>query len=312
MLYNFFVQMVQIRTVEEFLIQMFKKGEGKFWVGGPGEEAVQVVLGHLINKGYGVNYDFTHLHYRNNGVMLAMGEEPINIIRQMCSTSTDPYTGGRNFVSHPCKKEWNIPPVTSTIQTQFSLAIGTALAQSNNNNGITIVVGGDAGTASPDFESCLIWSKRPSKELPILMVITNNSYGISTKIETQHDRQHIIKRAQALNIETVKIDGTDIIEVWNNLSTAFTHVRETRTPFLIECGVSRLYGHSSSSGASFNFSEKCPIQQLENKLLKLNTINTNTLLELKLSFKSQLQTALKQVKQEPRPSQEKILCNVFK
>src|SRR5678815_3119741 len=88
--------MLRARVLEERLIQMYKQGDGYFWIGGPGEEAFNVPLGMLIEKGKGPQYDYCHFHYRNSGTMLAMGADPIDSLRMMKNTATDPYTGGRN------------------------------------------------------------------------------------------------------------------------------------------------------------------------------------------------------------------------
>jgi len=94
--------MLTTRLVEERTIAMWKSGHGYFWIGGPGEEAFNVPLGMLVHKGEGPLYDYLHMHYRSNGVVLAMGEDPINILRQMKNTATDPYSGGRNFAGEQC------------------------------------------------------------------------------------------------------------------------------------------------------------------------------------------------------------------
>src|SRR3954463_872595 len=74
--------MVRARLLEERLIKMSKGGEGFFWIGGPGEEGFNVPLGLQVKKGQGINYDYLHLHYRSSGIMLAMGAEVIDTIRQ--------------------------------------------------------------------------------------------------------------------------------------------------------------------------------------------------------------------------------------
>src|ERR1700751_4369016 len=82
--------MVRARLLEERLIKMSKGGDGFFWIGGPGEEAFNVPLGLQIKKGHGVEHDFLHLHYRSSGIYLALGGEPLDALRQMRSTATDP------------------------------------------------------------------------------------------------------------------------------------------------------------------------------------------------------------------------------
>ena len=75
--------MLRTRILEDRLITMYKQGEGFFWIGGPGEEALSVPLGLLIDKGQGVDHDYLHPHYRQTGTLLAMGADPVDSIRQM-------------------------------------------------------------------------------------------------------------------------------------------------------------------------------------------------------------------------------------
>ena len=82
--------MLRARLLELRLITMYKRGEGFFWIGGPGEEAFNVPLGLLVDKGMGVDHDFLHLHYRSSGTLLAMGADPVDSIRQMRNAATDP------------------------------------------------------------------------------------------------------------------------------------------------------------------------------------------------------------------------------
>src|SRR6185436_19506542 len=180
--------MLRARILEERLITMYRQGEGFFWIGGPGEEALSVPLGLLVDKGQGVDHDYLHLHYRSSGTLLAMGADPVDSIRQMRNTASDPYSRGRNFSGHFSVRAWNVVPINSPIGVQFSVGIGTARAQraGTGAKGITIVQGGDAGTAEGDFATALVWSSRKGQELPLLILVTNNRFGISTPYAGQH------------------------------------------------------------------------------------------------------------------------------
>ncbi len=117
--------MLEARVLEERLIRMQKQGDGFFWIGGPGEEAFNTALGLLLDKGHGLDHDFTHLHYRSSATLLAMGGESIDCLRQMRMKATDPFSGGRNFVGHYAVRAWNMCPISSPIEVQYSIAIGT-------------------------------------------------------------------------------------------------------------------------------------------------------------------------------------------
>lgn len=304
--------MVKTRVLEERLIQMYKQGHGYFWIGGPGEEAFNVPLGLLMKKGQGLDYDYLHAHYRQSGTLLAMGEEPIGALRQMKNTATDPYSGGRNFAGHFSKKEWNIAPVSSPIEVQYSIAPGTAMAQKRHGgDGISIVTGGDAGTAEGDFATCLIWSSRPANPLPLLIIVTNNKWGISTSADGQHGETRISDRGRAFNIRSKTINGNDPLEAYREIKEAMDYVRTERKPFLLEALVSRLYGHSSASGANFVANEVDCLKEFEAKLEKDGVLTRQQMDELRNRYTEELAAAARQVRDEPQPAGETIWNHIY-
>ncbi len=304
--------MVRTRLLEERLITMQKQGDGYFWIGGPGEEAFNIPLGMLVHKGMGPQYDYLHLHYRSGGVLLAMGADPIDSLRQMKNTATDPYSGGRNFAGHPSIRKWNVVPVSSPIEVQYSMAPGTALAQKRaGGRGITIVTGGDAGTAEGDFATCLVWSSRQGAELPLLIIVTNNQYGISTPYEGQHGESNIADRGRAFGMRTQTIDGNDPEVSYHALQEAMEYVRTQRKPFLLEAMVSRLYGHSSSSGASFIAGERDCVAEIETRLVERGVMTRDAMSELRARINAEMQDATKLVRSEPQPTPESIWEHVF-
>ena len=304
--------MVKARALEERLIQMYKQGDGYFWIGGPGEEAFNVPLGLLIHKGQGPQYDYCHFHYRNSGTLLAMGADPIDALRQMKNTATDPYSGGRNFVGHYAIRKWNVVPVSSPIEVQYSMAPGTAMANKRaGGRGITIVTGGDAGTAEGDFSTCLIWCSRPANPLPALIVVTNNKWGISTSFAGQHGEKRVSDRGKGFGIESKTIDGNDPEVCYRELSAAMEYVRGERKPFLLEAVVSRLHGHSSASGANRVNDEADCIVGFERRLEERGLLTRQQMDELRAQYAAELLAAHKQVKDEPQPDPRSIRDHVF-
>jgi 2-oxoisovalerate dehydrogenase E1 component alpha subunit len=304
--------MVKTRVLEERLITMYKQGDGYFWIGGPGEEAFNVPLGMMVQKGQGPAFDYVHLHYRSAGTLLAMGADPVDFLRQMKNTASDPFSGGRNFAGHVSIRKWNVAPISSPIEIQFSIAPGTAMAQKRHGGtGITIVQGGDAGTAEGDFATCLIWSSRKGSELPVLMIVTNNRIGISTPYDTQHGEKYIADRGKAFGMETAVIDGNDPESSWLGLSKAMTYVREKRRPYLLEVSVSRLYGHSSASGANFQKDEPDCLANFEAKLEKRGLLTRKAMDAVRDKYTNELSVASKIVRDEPQPEGSTIFDHVF-
>lgn len=303
--------MVRGRLLEERLIKMSKGGEGFFWIGGPGEEGFNVPLGLLVKKGQGLDYDYLHLHYRSSGIVLAMGAQVIDTIRQMRTTATDPYSMGRNFVNHYAIPEWNVMPISPTIETQYSTVIGTAIAQARHGgDAISIVNGGDAGTAEGDFHSCLVWANRPALPLPVLMIVTNNGYGISTPSGGQHGEKNISDWGKAFNMPSKTINGNDPVESWLSIQEAMNYCRKERKPYLLEVKVSRLYGHSSSSGANRVPEVDC-IQYFEEQLQKRSLISSAQIEKVWNENRAACDEAYAQVKNEPFPEPEDIWKHIF-
>ncbi|MBE2250629.1 MAG: thiamine pyrophosphate-dependent dehydrogenase E1 component subunit alpha [Myxococcus sp.] len=304
--------MVKARCLEERLIAMYKSGHGYFWIGGPGEEAFNVPLGMLIKKGQGPAFDFCHFHYRQSATLLAMGEEPLGAIRQMKNTSTDPYSGGRNFAGHFSKKAWNIVPVSSPIEVQYSMVIGTAMAQKRlGGDAISIVTGGDAGTAEGDFATCLVWSSRPNEELPVLIIVTNNTWGISTPYDQVQGVERISDRGVPFGMRTKTIDGNDPISAYLELKEAFEYVRTERKPYLVEARVSRLYGHSSASGANFSTVEADCLSLFEERLDKHGVRAKAEAKRLREKYAEAYAELARQAKEEPFPDGATIWDHVY-
>ncbi len=302
--------MLKARVLEERLITMYKQGDGYFWIGGPGEEAFNVPLGLLVDKGQGVDHDYLHLHYRSSATLLAMGADPVDSLRQMKNTASDPYSRGRNFAGHYSVRKWNVAPVSSPIEVQYSIAIGTAHAQ-RGAKGISIVQGGDAGTAEGDFATSLVWSSRKGAELPLLLIVTNNQYGISTPYAEQHCEPPIADRGKAFGMPTAIVDGNDPEASWAALKKAIDYVRTERKPYLIEAMVSRLHGHSSASGANFVANEVDCLARFESKLEERKLLTRARMDEMRARFTQELLEASKKVREEPQPDGSQIWEYVF-
>jgi len=311
---NILNTMITARCLEERMIKMAKSSDGFFWIGGAGEEAINVPLGYLARPGFGLDYDAFYFHYRNSGTMLAMGMDPKDQIRQMHSRSTDPFSGGRNFCNHYARKAWNVMPVTSTIQTQCCIAPGTARAQKRHGGeGITIVTSGDAGTAEGDFHVGLNWSTLPDWELPILWIVTNNEYGISTSFYEVRGEPPIADYGRAYGIPGKKVNGFDVMESYEALVEAFEFVRKNRRPYLLEVSVARLFGHSSSSGANRvpPEIEPDPLELWAEQCIGEGIVSRKEFKDTYDSETARMQYLLEEVRKEPSPESNSIYDHIF-
>ncbi len=304
--------MVRARVLEERMIQMSKSGEGYFWIGGPGEEAFNTCLGFQVKKGCGPAYDFLHLHYRNAATLLAMGMPMLDAVRQAAMTITDPHSMGRNFVGHYALRQWNVVPVSSVVEIQYAMASGTALVQKRHGgDGVTVVVGGDAGTAEGDFASCLIWSTRPGQELPVLMIVMNNQWGISTPTNTQYGLRNIIDRGDAYGIPGETVDGHDPVASWYAIRRALQWCRRQRRPYLLEPHVARLHGHSSSSGAARVLGEADCLGLFEQKLLETANLRQEAINGVWAAAREEAEQAVQVALREPQPSADDVRTHTY-
>lgn len=307
--------MVKSRVLEERLIKVYKAGDAFFWIGGPGEEAFGVPLGLLVNKGQGPSHDYLHLHYRGTPTLIAMGMSYIDSIRLIMNRATDPSTGGRNFANHYCYPEWNVVPVGSPIEVQYGMAIGTAISQrrlkmKKQKSGVTIVTGGDAGSAEGDFASCLIWSSRPEKELPLYITVQNNKWGISTPYSEQHGEKNVADRGKAFGIRTNVVNGNDPIESYFQIQGDLEYIKKNTRPVLTEFQVSRLYGHSSASGANRENGDD-PIELFEKRLVDSKYVKPGFVKELWTKYDIESREISDIVRAEAGPAKDTIWDHVY-
>lgn len=318
-----FKDMLTARVMEERMVTMFKSGKGFFWLGGLGEEAFNVVMGTLAKRmpdkeddpdANPLDYDFFHFHYRNGATMVALGMDPIDELRQMANRDTDPFSKGRNFCNHYARKAWNVVPVASTIQTQCSIAPGTALAQGRHGgDGLTIVTFGDAGTAEGDMHVGLNWATNPVKKMPLLFICTNNEYGISTPYEEVHGQKSLTELAAGYGMKTATCDGNDVAESFKALKKAMDYCRKERKPYFLEAKVSRLYGHSSSSGANRipEGEEVDPLDRYREQLIEEGLLTQDDYDKAHADEVKLMKKKVDQVLDEPAPDGDSIYKYIF-
>jgi 2-oxoisovalerate dehydrogenase E1 component alpha subunit len=138
------------------------------------------------------------------------------------------------------------------------------------------------------------------------MIVTNNGWGISTPACSQHGEERIIDRGKAFGIPGEAVDGNDPIASWHAIARAMDYCRRTRRPCLLEARVSRLYGHSSSSGALRVKDEPDPIANFERTLLDAGVLDPHTAEQVHEEALAEVDAALEQVLTEPTPRPEDV------
>jgi 2-oxoisovalerate dehydrogenase E1 component alpha subunit len=299
--------MVRSRAMEHQMIRMAKSGEGYFWIGGPGEEAFNTCLGLQISKGQGPAYDFLHLHYRNSATLIAMGMPLIDGIRQMAMSRTDPHSMGRMFPGHYAMRDWNVVTVSSVLEVRHTMAPGTAIMQKRHGgDGVTVVVGGEASTAEGDFASCMIWSSLPGREVPVLIIVMNNGWGVSTPAEEVHSEWDIIDRGKAFGIQGEVVDGNDVVASWHAIRRAMAYCRRQRRPYMIEAKVSRLYGHSSATGCQKTRTEADCIESFEKQLRESGILTLEAIEHIHQEAQLEGEAAAQKCLREAKPTAEDV------
>jgi 2-oxoisovalerate dehydrogenase E1 component alpha subunit len=138
--------------------------------------------------------------------------------------------------------------------------------------------------------------------LPVLIIVNNNGWGISVPACTQHGEHHIIDRGKAFGIPGEVVDGNDPIASWHAIRRAMEYVRSEKRPFMLEALVSRLYGHSSSSGALRVKNEPDPIALFEKKLFDAGVLDPATAEQVHEEAAAEVEATLEEVLAEDQPT----------
>jgi 2-oxoisovalerate dehydrogenase E1 component alpha subunit len=133
------------------------------------------------------------------------------------------------------------------------------------------------------------------------MIVTNNQWGISTAACTQHGDKVIADRGKAFGIKTRLINGLDVEESWFAIQDAMSYIRTERKPFLMEARVTRMYGHSSATGANLIAGEADPIVSFEAQLAKAGIVSPKEANEVRERYNTEMLEMAKKVKEEPMP-----------
>ena len=189
----------------------------------------------------GPAFDYLHLHYRNAGVMLAMGMPMVEHMRQMAMTATDRHSRGRNFVGHYAVPEWNVAAGHQRDRgpVRDGPGHGPGAEAARRRRGVGRRSAATPGTAEGDFTSCMVWATRPGERA------AGPDGGDQQRVrhldpgqERSTPSGHIADRGEPFGIPGEVVDGNDPVATWHALERAFDYCRTTRRPYLLEALVS--------------------------------------------------------------------------
>lgn len=262
------------RRIEERMLTLLRQGKISKWFSGIGQEAISVGVTTALQPN-----DYILPMHRNLGVFTTRGIDFYTLFCQLFGKA-DGFTGGRDRSFHFGTMEHRIVGMISHLAATMPVADGLALASKlKDNNFVACSFCGDGGTSEGDFHEALnlaaVW------ELPVIFIIENNGYGLSTPIKEQYACDDLVDRAKGYGIKGVKIDGNDIFEVIETVSQARADALEGK-PTLIEAKTFRMRGHEEASGTFYvpdeqfeEWGKKDPILQLKQNLKESGAVKND-------------------------------------
>lgn len=260
--------MLKPRMIEEKMLVLLRQGKISKWFSGIGQEAVSVGVTMALKE-----EEYILPMHRNLGVFTSREVPLWKLFAQWQGKATG-YTKGRDRSFHFGTQAHRIVGMISHLGPQLGVANGIALRELLKESGrISVVFTGEGGTSEGDFHEALnvasVWN------LPVIFLIENNGYALSTPTEEQYACKQLTDRAKGYGMESRQLDGNNILEVYGKLKSLFKDVRRRPRPVLVECKTFRMRGHEEASGTKYvpeklmkKWAKKDPLANFEAYLKK--------------------------------------------
>lgn len=270
-----YTELLKPRLIEEKMLILLRQGKISKWFSGIGQEAVSIGCIKALEKD-----EFVLPMHRNLGIFTGRGVGLSNLFQQFQGKEGG-FTKGRDRSFHFGSREHKIVGMISHLGPQLSIADGIALAHKlNGEKKATLVFTGDGGASEGEFHEALnvaaVW------QLPVVFVVENNGYGLSTPSSEQFRFETFVDKGKGYGMDAISIDGNNVIEVYNTVDKWVKEIRKNPRPVLIEANTFRMRGHEEASGTKYvpkdlmdYWTEKDPIENFEKVLLKEKIIDDN-------------------------------------
>ncbi|MEM9936001.1 MAG: thiamine pyrophosphate-dependent enzyme, partial [Bacteroidota bacterium] len=280
------------RLVEEKMLVLLRQGKISKWFSGIGQEAISVGITKALQS-----QDYIFPLHRNLGVFTSRDVSLKRLIAQWLGKPSG-FTNGRDRSFHFGLPEKRIIGMISHLGAMLPVANGVALAAQNRQEDfVAAVFSGDGGTSEGDFHEALnvasVWN------LPVLFVVENNGYGLSTPTSEQYNCKRIADRAVAYGIPGYTLDGNNILEVYHTVSDILSSIRQTNQPVLLECATFRMRGHEEASGTKYvpeelfqMWEQKDPIRNYESFLMQEGVISESLKKDIEAQYKDEISLAV--------------------
>ena len=291
-LVRFYRSLLWPRMIEEKMLVLLRQGKISKWFSGIGQEAIAVGATLALQPDEWI----MPLH-RNLGVFTTRNM-PLHKLFMQWQGSKEGYSKGRERSFHFGSADHHICGMISHLGPQLAIADGVALAYKlRKENKVSLAFTGEGGTSEGDFHEALnvaaVW------DLPVIFIIENNGYGLSTPVNEQYRCISLIDKAKGYGIEGVMIDGNNLLAVYDTIKGVREYCVKNQKPYLIECMTFRMRGHEEASGTKYVPQElfkiwelKDPIKNYEKYLIDSGVLSEVQVTSIKNEFKEKIEEEL--------------------
>ncbi|MCH8904538.1 MAG: dehydrogenase, partial [Bacteroidetes bacterium] len=288
------------RMIEEKMLSLLRQGKISKWFAGIGQEAIAVGSAEALEQD-----EYMLTMHRNLGVFTSRKVPLERLFAQFQGKKTG-FTKGRDRSFHFGSNEHKIVGMISHLGPQLGVADGLALAHKlKKEQKVTLVFTGDGGTSEGDFHEALnvaaVWN------LPVIFLIENNGYGLSTPNEEQFVAEHLIDKAIGYGMKGKRIDGNNLLEVYHTVKDLAGDMRKDPKPVILECMTFRMRGHEEASGTKYvpeklmeEWAKKDPVLNYETFLKEEKHLDDKKIEDIRAEIKEEIENALKKVYAEDK------------